>query len=627
MLPSHPHSPLHNTDQLMDTLTRQAALLAAVRDAVIAVDQNYVITDWNRGAEELYGFTAEEALGQRMDKLILNNMSTEEVQDAGRIAYNTGVWRGRSMQRHKNGKWMYIDSVVSPLLDKAGQLNGFIGINRDITEQAQAEERFYKAFHATPAILAIISLETGKILDINESGERFTGYRREEIVGHTADELGHRLYGEQNESLLRQFQEQGFIRDTELRVNSKDGQLRYCLLSMEEIQVNNEQSALIILVDITPLKETATSLQQVNTELQQRVAQRTGELQNRQAELAALLDAMGDGVIYTLGEQVQYMNRAMTELSGYQLDELIDKPAQWLLGKELGLIETQKRTSEILRMLQDGRAWRGEGKLTRKDSSRVDVAYTVNALLDGRNDIIGSVILVRDITEEKQLQERKMMFLTNASHELRTPLTNIKTRVYLLQKQPERFKDHMEVLEKVTSQMANLVNDLLNVSRFESGVISLQKREIVLQTVLDTVIRVQQVEAEMNRICLTTHVPKDPITLNADPDRLLQVVVNLVVNAINYTSVGGKVDVWLDTEQQAGKQQAIIRVTDTGIGIEAQHLERLFEPFYRVSEGTVTGTGLGLPIAHSIVELHGGTISVESVVGQGTTFTVLLPME
>jgi signal transduction histidine kinase len=177
--------------------------------------------------------------------------------------------------------------------------------------------------------------------------------------------------------------------------------------------------------------------------------------------------------------------------------------------------------------------------------------------------------------------------------------------------------------------MSELIESLLDVSRFERGVIPLHRKPLVLQDVIDDVIAVQRAEADQKGIRLSGHMPPDPVRVFADRQRIEQVLTNLITNAINYTDSEGSVSVDLEQEalspdHPAGR--AIIRVRDTGIGIEPELIAQVFEPFFRINEVKAGGTGLGLTIAREIVHLHQGEIAVESVAGQGSTFVIKLDL-
>jgi signal transduction histidine kinase len=253
------------------------------------------------------------------------------------------------------------------------------------------------------------------------------------------------------------------------------------------------------------------------------------------------------------------------------------------------------------------------------------VAVTATRVTLG--DSQGRVAIVRDITQEKELEERQKRFISSASHELRTPVTNFNTRLYLLRNQPEKQDEHLAVLQQTANRLKKLIEDLLDVSRFQQGTMPLERQDVVLQTLAAEVIKAQEPDAEAKGIRLGVDFPAAPLHLLADPHRIIQVITNLVMNAIHYTQEGGLVTVQLATDLDDTESCAIIRVRDNGIGIAPEHLPNVFQPFYRaVSNGKNGGAGLGLTITREIVELHGGTISVESEPGQGSTFTIRLPL-
>jgi signal transduction histidine kinase len=175
--------------------------------------------------------------------------------------------------------------------------------------------------------------------------------------------------------------------------------------------------------------------------------------------------------------------------------------------------------------------------------------------------------------------------------------------------------------------MERLVEDLLDMSRLERGVIALRRRDTVLQNLIQDVVNIQLPEADMKQIDLQVEVPDIPMHVALDPERMMQVITNLLSNALKYTNEGGRVVLSLSTTPAEHKYplNAIITVRDSGIGISSEHLPYLFQPFFRVDENT-KGTGLGLSIAREIIELHQGHIEVESSLGVGTCFRVYLAL-
>lgn len=363
------------------------------------------------------------------------------------------------------------------------------------------------------------------------------------------------------------------------------------------------------------------------SELRQRVTEATAQLENERAQLTAILDAMTEGVLYSDKRgRARYINSSMMRLTGYTLDDWLKN--QNRIWKQM--MVNIDDVDQFLRQIQDRIVrvglWQDKIRLRRKDGEIFDASLVVTRVTQGEGELSGAVIVMRDISAEKQLEIQKARFIATASHELRTPIANIKTRLYLLQKRPDTLEKHMPVLTAVTERMRKLVDDLLDVSRFEHGVITLRLAPLQLQGLVHDIVDTQTPEAEKRLLKVFYHAPSEPLMVMADAERIAQVVTNLLTNAINYTPEGGKIWVELRTiEANDGEHFVALDVRDTGIGIPNHLLQDIFKPFFRVSDYN-TGTGLGLSITKEIVELHGGIISVESEEAVGTCFTVQLPL-
>lgn len=364
-------------------------------------------------------------------------------------------------------------------------------------------------------------------------------------------------------------------------------------------------------------------------ELQQRVAERTAELEQERGQLNAILNAMTDGVVfYDHQGQARYINRSLAELTGYPLDDWLNAPDGWPPGvmphAEIGRIRAEMQEG----IAQQG-IWHGDVKMGRKDQSSFDAKLVTTLVLGPDGYPTGTVLVIRDVSAEKRLEEQKARFIATASHELRTPIANLKTRLYLIKRQPEKLEQHLEVLTFVTDRMQKLVEDLLDISRFEHNIISLEKKEVDLQALVSSVIQVQRPEATIKNITINEFLSSDRLLITADESRMAQVITNLITNAINYTPEGGRIDVEVtadtDVANDSSQRYGYVRVCDTGIGIPAELVPQVFKPFFRVNDYS-SGMGLGLSITKEIVELHRGEILVESEVNQGTCFVVKLPL-
>jgi PAS domain S-box-containing protein len=261
---------------------------------------------------------------------------------------------------------------------------------------------------------------------------------------------------------------------------------------------------------------------------------------------------------------------------------------------------------------------------------------------DGAGRVVGFVAAVTDITERRRIEEalrlseeklkeadrRKDEFLAMLAHELRNPLAPIANAVHLLRQdpagRPARQQAHA-IIERQTGHLARLVDDLLEVSRITTGRIRLHMERIAAGGVIERAVETVRPLIEHRRHALTVALPPAPLWLYADAARLEQVVVNLLNNAAKYTDEGGRIG--LSVECDAGHM--VLRVRDSGIGIGAELLPHIFDPFTQAARSldrSHSGLGIGLSLVQRLVSMHGGTVAVQSAVGQGSEFTVRLPL-
>jgi signal transduction histidine kinase/CheY-like chemotaxis protein len=239
----------------------------------------------------------------------------------------------------------------------------------------------------------------------------------------------------------------------------------------------------------------------------------------------------------------------------------------------------------------------------------------------------GMVWTVRDMSERARLERAKSDFVATASHELRSPLTSIKGFVELLEHSSdgmtERQREFIEIILKSTDRLVELVNDLLDVARIEADYVEINRRDIDVGEVIHEVVELIAPRVESKQQRLTSYVSPTLPPATADPGRVRQIVANLLTNAHLYTPEGGTIHVGVEPD----RAWVQIAVQDSGVGMTPDEVERIFDRFYRAGNrsGSNPGTGLGLSIVKSLVDLHGGQISVESEPGHGTVFRVLLP--
>ncbi|HEX8720666.1 MAG TPA: ATP-binding protein [Pyrinomonadaceae bacterium] len=244
------------------------------------------------------------------------------------------------------------------------------------------------------------------------------------------------------------------------------------------------------------------------------------------------------------------------------------------------------------------------------------------------SDVRGAVGVFFEITELERLEGVRQEFLSNVSHELRTPLTAIVTFVETLQdgalEEPETARRFLSVIARNAERMRSLIEDIMELSAIESGGMRLEVSEVPLRAAVRETFGALAAKAEGCGVALVNEVAQGA-SVRADPRRLEQMLLNLVDNAIKYSRRGGAVSV-----RHARAERDVVSVADTGEGIPAEHLTRIFERFYRVDRARsreLGGTGLGLAIVKHLARAHGGEVGVRSVWGEGSTFTVELPRD
>jgi len=350
-----------------------------------------------------------------------------------------------------------------------------------------------------------------------------------------------------------------------------------------------------------------------------RLADTIGQLDAGKARLETLLANLDDGVIVIAADRsVRMMNReagkifdaAETMAAGRPYPEVIRHPKAlafidgWTKGEEPGPRDVSIMTC------QGSRTVRCSGTTVRYlGESDADMLFTL-----------------RDVTEERRLSQIKSDFISNASHELRTPLTNVRGYLEAIQDALREGAvpdpSFLSVVLGNTLRMERLIDDLLELSRAESGAVPMEKEETSLSALLSRVADPHRPGAD--RMGKTIDVTASEGRIRADLRKLALALSNLVDNALKYGKEGGRVTLSGHVEGDA----CLLEVTDDGPGISPEHLPRIFERFYRVDKGRsreLGGTGLGLSIAKHIVESHGGILRVESRIGIGTRFTIRIP--
>jgi PAS domain S-box-containing protein len=373
-------------------------------------------------------------------------------------------------------------------------------------------------------------------------------------------------------------------------------------------------------------------------ELELRVVERTAELRQTKEQVEAILNNSSDAIVVTyIDSTIRRVNPAFSALFGYPLGEGVGQPLASLVASyDLEVVETSLEAA-----IMDSRASRVEIALRRKDGSLFDGDVVISPILEREEHSLGMVFTVRDITErkrmemelrkalaqERELSELKSRFVSMASHEFRTPLTMIMTASELLQNYSHRMTDEQkaERLDRIKTEvktMANLIDDVLVVNKsVEEAALEFDPMPLNLNDFgkhLLNEIRITDSENHHFELVITGQY----VDVYLDQKFLRDILNNLLWNAVKYSAPHTEIKLTLI----CGLEQTVMMVEDHGIGIPEEDQKRLFEAFHRGKNvGAISGTGLGLAIAKQAVELHGGTITFNSQLGVGTTFTVMIP--
>jgi PAS domain S-box-containing protein len=366
-------------------------------------------------------------------------------------------------------------------------------------------------------------------------------------------------------------------------------------------------------------------------EMRQQVTARTAELEQKSSQLEAILESIGEGVQGVLlnenggDHSYSFSNSALVNLFGYHNDEIAS--LEQLRPHDVSPHDFQNETTAIFNTVLEKGIWKGERRLKCKNGTVVDTGMVVTGLKGSDGRPIGVVSIFRDLSQQKALDAQKERFVGHAAHELRNPIAALKLRLHLLEAQPDRVQNNVAILERIISHMEHLVEDMLDLTRFENGLITLKDDVTEITAFVRETILIMESEAEAKNVWLIDHLSTEPVYVSIDPTRMMQVIMNLVSNAVKYTPEDHSVTISVQKGKVGTPKEGymVMKIIDTGDGIPPQFLPYIFEPFYQVRTGG-RGLGLGLAIIKEIVELHGGKISVESEIDKGTTFTVLLKL-
>lgn len=592
------------------------------------VGQNHQLARWNSrfqttlgySADELSRMTASETLAEEYREIVPRQMGA---------AWTDGCAEMEAAWLTKSGK--RIPCYLTGVRIFAGNQPYVLSVGIDISDQKRAHEQLRKSEEQYRRLLGNLPDVTwtlgsdGQITYINPNVQQVLGYTPEEVLGGGTEQRRARVHPEDVEAVTRSYEGlflENRIFDIEYRALHKDG--RWIWVRSRSLRTYQHNGVLLadgILSDITESKQA----ERINSQLASIVT----------SSIAAIIGKTVDGTIVS-------WNPGAEKIFGYAAGDAIGKHISMLVAPE----KLHEVPEVIAKVIRGEQVPRFDSICVRQDGIRIPVSLAISAITDKTGRVLGISSIANDISLQKNVEREllnakeaaeaatraKSQFLANISHELRTPMNGIlgMTDLALDTTLDAEQREYLLTIQSSGVALLEMINKLLDFTNTESGALTLNRvsfnlREILKQTMRPFLFQAQQVGLEV--LCQTS--PDLPPIVVGDPERLRQVLVNLVGNAIKFTHLGKiAVDVTCGpySDHTAELQFAI---SDTGIGIPAGKHAAIFEPFTQ-SDGSSTrkygGTGLGLAVCKRLVELMGGKIWLESEPRRGSTFYFTVPL-
>ena len=352
-------------------------------------------------------------------------------------------------------------------------------------------------------------------------------------------------------------------------------------------------------------------------------------LAEEKARMESILENSPEGIMSIDPScRILGFNSAMEKLTGYFREEVIDKECSKVLvfrdweGRRICIDECPMRGQKA----QEVQSLERQGRIRTKDGRDLDISMKYSLVRDEEGQPVNAVAIVRDITQERQLENLRETFLAMLGHELQTPISIIKGYSSALSGgkwNPETLEKGLKIIDEESDRLSRVMNRLLLAARITSGSAGMTREPLDIPGLIRKIVRRRQEIANLHHF--ETDFEEDLPPVMADPQMIEEVLDNLVDNAIKYSPEGGKITISATKVDQAVR----VTVSDEGIGIPEKGMQRLFERFYRVERGSVDiikGLGLGLFICKTIVDAHGGKIEASSQEGKGSQFTFTLPL-